>query len=630
MITSRWVVLAGWLLLGLCATACGKQKASTPGSAAGGAESDPGTDHSVGGAESDPVTDDSAGGAGKDPVTNDAAGTTGSDPVTNDMAGAGGSGSVMHGIDRDSDGVPDSEDDCPTVSNPPPESGEQTDTDGDGVGDACECLNVACVAIDPCHAPGECDSRSGECTTPDLPDRDDDGVCDARDDCPSDAMKQAEGICGCGVPDVDSDEDGTADCVDGCPRDRSKIRPGICGCGTSDRDGDSDGSADCKDGCPDNPEKTTPGVCGCSGVDVDTDNDRVLDCVDACPRDPTRVAGPCGEGPQHVDITWMTITNVYAELGPLNVLIDGYVTRIAQSNFFGGGGGLQNTHNPSVPNAALVGQVLSALGGADKIDLLLTGHSHFDHSFDTATWSRLTNAPIIGSRTTCFQAVAQGIPAARCSEVLGGEKLALGPGVTLRVIRWNHSGDSSNPEQHDPVELDAAPIPDPTTGGLRAGVAEDFPNGGGGRAFLFTLDGVEGPYTFLFMNSGGAVDLDVPIVVDGVNYGAPLQNLKAALADAGITSVNLLIAPSAGGGALAKLIVPIVHPKAFIPVHWDNFFAAFLSRPPTFRDAAFTQYLSEQKIQLLAPVQVMDKWRLSRGGVQAVSNALVKQALPFQ
>ena len=103
-----------------------------------------------------------------------------------------------------------------------------------------------------------------------------------------------------------------------------------------------------------------------------------------------------------------------------------------------------------------------------------------------------------------------------------------------------------------------------------------------------------------------------------------------ALTDAGLGSIDLLIAPSAGGGELAKLIVPIAHPKAYIPVHWDNFYAEFLSRPPTFKDAAFTKYLTDQNIKQLAPLQVMDKWRLSRSGVAAVSNAAVKQALPFQ
>ncbi|HEY3257119.1 MAG TPA: thrombospondin type 3 repeat-containing protein, partial [Polyangiaceae bacterium] len=529
--------------------------------------------------------------------------------------------------DSDQEGTADCIDGCPLDASKlaPGVCGcgvPETDADADGV---LDCLDLC--PLDPLkESAGSCG-----CGVSDQ-DTDGDQIADCNDGCRLDPSKGAPGICGCGVSDRDTDLDGAADCKDACPTDPLKIASGVCGCGAPDKDTDGDGVADCKDACPTDAAKSAPGVCGCSKVEVavDSDLDGVLDCVDACPQDPTRSKAPCGAGPQHIDITWMTITNVYAELGPLNVLIDGYVTRIAQNNFFGGGGGLQNTYSPSVPNVALIGQVLSALGGPDKLNLLMTGHSHFDHAFDTATWSLLTNAPIIGSKTTCFQAVAQGIPAARCSEVLGGEKLTLAPGVTLRVIRWNHSGDSGNPEQHDPVELDAAPIPDPVTGGLKAGVAEDFPNGGGGRAFLFTLDGVEGPYTFLFMDSGGAKDLDVPIVLGGVNFGAPLENLKAALADAGLSAIDLLIAPSAGGGELAKLVVPIAHPKAYIPVHWDNFYAAFLARPPTFSDAAFSKYLNQQKVQLFVPVQVMDKWRLSRGGVQAVANTLVKQALPFQ
>ena len=121
------------------------------------------------------------------------------------------------------------------------------------------------------------------------------------------------------------------------------------------------------------------------------------------------------------------------------------------------------------------------------MNLLLTGHSHWDHSFDTATWSKLTGARIIGSKTTCLQSQAEGVPAERCRAVFGRETIPLAEGVTMRVVRWNHSGDPAvNPEQHNPVELAAVPVPDPATGGLRAGVAEDFPNGGGNRGFLFT------------------------------------------------------------------------------------------------------------------------------------------------
>ena len=270
----------------------------------------------------------------------------------------------------------------------------------------------------------------------------------------------------------------------------------------------------------------------------------------------------------------MTVSNLYVELGPLDFLIDGYVTRIPKSNFYGGGGGLQNTHNSSLPDVATVSRVLAALGGATKMNLLLTGHSHFDHSFDTATWSFLSGAPIIGSRTTCFQAVAQGIVAGSMHRSPGRREAHAVPGVTMRVVRWNHSGDStSNPEQHNPVELAAVPVPDLATGGLHAGVAEDFPNGGGGRAFLFTIDGADGPYSWFFLNSAGFVDLDLPIVVDGVDYGAPLENLKAAMADAGLTSVDLWV--GAGGDPVAQLVLPVLKPKAYLPVHWDNFYAAF-------------------------------------------------------
>ena len=197
--------------------------------------------------------------------------------------------------------------------------------------------------------------------------------------------------------------------------------------------------------------------------------------------------------PAFVDITWMSIANVYYELGALNIVTDGYISRLPQGAFFGGGGGLAQTRQSFKPDVAAITRVMNALGKPSKVNLLLTGHSHWDHSFDTATWSKLTGARIIGSRTTCLQAQAEGVPADRCRAVSGGEAIALAEGVTLRVVRWNHSGDPAvNPEQHNPVELTSVPVPDPATGGLRAGVAEDFPNGGGNRGFLFTVDGPQG------------------------------------------------------------------------------------------------------------------------------------------
>ncbi len=65
--------------------------------------------------------------------------------------------------DPDVDGLPTPTDNCPTVYNP-----HQTDSDGDGVGDACECLEVDCDDGDPCTADG-CRETDGTCRHDALP-----------------------------------------------------------------------------------------------------------------------------------------------------------------------------------------------------------------------------------------------------------------------------------------------------------------------------------------------------------------------------------------------------------------------------------------------------------------------------
>jgi len=332
-------------------------------------------------------------------------------------------------------------------------------------------------------------------------------------------------------------------------------------------------------------------------------------------------------GPDHVDITWMSIANIHYQMGSLGVLTDGYISRIPESEFHGGGGGYAYTRKPWKPDVAAVAHVLAAIGGPDKINLLLTGHSQWDHSFDTATWSRLTGAPIIGSQTTCYEVMAENIPAARCRPVYGLETIALAEGVTMRVVRWNHSGDpAKNWEQHDPVELDNIPRPDPSTGGLRAGVAEDFPNGGGNRGFLFTVDGPRGRYSWFYQNSASAVDLDVPIVIDGVDYGAPLENLKQAMRDARLQSVDLWI--GTGGLPVARLAVPVLKPKAYLPIHWDGLWQPFEAGMPwAFSDPADEEFLANAGVQVIKPAQYMDKWQLDTSGIRPVPNSVVKRAL---
>ncbi len=68
-------------------------------------------------------------------------------------------------LDADADLVPDASDDCPND----PDS-IQVDSDGDGTGDACECVGVVCAPVDACHLGGACDPGTGTCSTPLSPD----------------------------------------------------------------------------------------------------------------------------------------------------------------------------------------------------------------------------------------------------------------------------------------------------------------------------------------------------------------------------------------------------------------------------------------------------------------------------
>ncbi|UCG17420.1 MAG: hypothetical protein JSV19_05200 [Phycisphaerales bacterium] len=134
-------------------------------------------------------------------------------------------------LDSDEDTVPDCADNCPNTPNQ-----DRADADGDGVGDVCD-------------------------TCPDDPNKWDD-----------------EGLCGCGLADVDTDEDGSLDCDETCPNDPDKTEPGFCGCGAADTDSDSDETPDCQDQCPDDPDKTLAGACGCGVPDADSDGDGIADC----------------------------------------------------------------------------------------------------------------------------------------------------------------------------------------------------------------------------------------------------------------------------------------------------------------------------------------------------------------
>ncbi len=346
--------------------------------------------------------------------------------------------------------------------------------------------------------------------------------------------------------------------------------------------------------------------------------------------------------PTKVSMTWMSVTNWFLELNGIKIVTDGFITRIPSGN----------NGAPLPPDVDAVQRVLDAIGG--EVDLIVTGHSHFDHSFDTATWAQLSGAVIAGSRSTCLQAIAQGVDPLQCTIVEGGEVFDLGNGVTMRVVRWNHSGDTltlGGLRLQAPVELVNAPVPDFINGGLRPGSLRDFPNGGGARAYLFSVDHPERPLHVFYANTGNADTFQQPHLLEPRfffgDFNFALNNLEvvtetisaqayleAAMADAGIDSVDVWLGIGFGtvsgvSTELARLMVPVLQPRAYIPHHWDDF------RAPSFFDGltriwtnvGLSQFLASVGVPIFIQGQYMDKYIVDPIGVTFDPNSDIKAAL---
>ena len=102
-----------------------------------------------------------------------------------------------------------------------------------------------------------------------------------------------------------------------------------------------------------------------------------------------------------------------------------------------------------VPGAAGPGLVAEDIELADWI---VIGHSHFDHLWGGERIALRTGATIIGSYETVRVMEAQGVPLSQLMPVAGGERIRLGPDVTVSVYPslhscvWSHAGMAESHE----------------------------------------------------------------------------------------------------------------------------------------------------------------------------------------
>ena len=195
--------------------------------------------------------------------------------------------------DRDDDGVPDDDDNCPDLPN-----ADQLDTDNDGLGDACDddddddgvpddddncplIVNADQTDLDEDGLGDVCDD-----------DRDDDGVPNDDDNCPETPNTDQTDLDEDGLGDVcddDWDGDGVPNDDDNCPRtpnpdQEDRNDDGVGDACDDDRDGDlvPDDDDNCLDDA--NPNQIDSDNDGLGDIcDDDDDDDGVPDDDDNCP-----------------------------------------------------------------------------------------------------------------------------------------------------------------------------------------------------------------------------------------------------------------------------------------------------------------------------------------------------------
>ncbi|MBW2314990.1 MAG: MBL fold metallo-hydrolase [Deltaproteobacteria bacterium] len=237
-----------------------------------------------------------------------------------------------------------------------------------------------------------------------------------------------------------------------------------------------------------------------------------------------------------VRVRWLGVAGFAVEAGDDTILHDPYLSRP---------GALRTFFRPYVPDATILEPLLASDGPAPEVgrgDLILIGHSHFDHLADAPWIADRTGATVVGSETTVAISRGFGLAKAQLRRADPGDRLSHGA-FDVRVVESRHMTlpTGSPPAPGVVTEPPAWPMP-----------AVDF-RLGDARGYLVTHR--PSGLRLFFLSSAG---LHRPAI--------------EALKNEGVRADVLLISTSGRTDDFVHTLLDALRPRIVVPQHYDNFF----------------------------------------------------------
>jgi len=247
-------------------------------------------------------------------------------------------------------------------------------------------------------------------------------------------------------------------------------------------------------------------------------------------------AGPARAADGRVTVRWLGVAGFAIEAGPDTILHDPYLSRP---------GLLRTLFRSYVPDASVLLPRMAPDGPAPELaraDLVLIGHSHFDHLADAPWIADRTGATIVGSATTVAISRGAGVGESQLHRADPGERVRQGA-FEVRVVE----------SRHMTLFTGLPPIPGrveaPPTWPMHA---VEF-RLGDARGYLVTHR-PSGLRLFLLSSAG----LHRPAL--------------AALAAEGVRADVLLPAVAGRDDDFAHALLEALRPRVVVPHHFDSFF----------------------------------------------------------